>query len=125
MVSVYEEYVEEQERKEISIKCYVEAKQMWDKAKESFSRLSDGEPCVVSDSRRGHHGFTFTELEEGEIDNLLDGSCGVDESNVDIVILPIQFQEWYYKEPRYSDDYVRYQLGKELEDYELNKIKKG
>lgn len=120
MVTVYEEFVEEQNKKEVSERCYNQAKQIWDEAKKSFSQVSDNEPCVVNTRLSGKPEFTFVELDEDDLQNLLDNSCGVDEvSGVAMVVLPIRLQEWYYREPRYSDEYVRYQLCKELEDYEL------
>lgn len=121
-MSAYDEYAMEQTQKEVSRKCYTEAKKIWDEAKEAFSESDTKEPCVISSKENTNYTFIFVKGDNDDLENLLEGADenGGRGEEVDVVVLPIHFQEWYYREPRYSDEYVRYQLGKKLEEYISN-----
>ena len=113
MLGTKEEYIKEQNQKNNSKYCYDEAKGIWEKVKEAYSKDSKNQLYVMYSEESI---FTFHVGDsEDAVDVLMDEE--VDMYGKDLVVMPIQFQELYYVEPRYSDEYVRYQLGKKLETY--------
>lgn len=119
MVDAHEEYVAEQRYKRVSRECYDSAKLFWNKATDAFSESKDNAPYVVCKKQGTGFTFTFSKGSDEDTPEKMIEVLGKKEENGETtrVILPIQFQEWYYREPRYSDEYVRYQLSKKLEDF--------
>lgn len=118
-MNVREEYVIEQSKKRVREYCYGIAKAVWDGVKGVYGREggSDAYPYITAAVGQDTVDFQFSCGTEEDVEDLLEGRVNGQE----IVVLPIQLQELYYREPRYSDEYVRYQIGRVLEDYINNK----